>query len=313
MPFWIFSPKLIETLFKQSSSASSLFTGTFALVASAAGILAAGFVITKYKPRARYLALWNVIVGFLSVVSVLSFSFMGCEEHGIQTSVDISPCNAPCNCDFVKYSPVCGIDGVTYVSPCHAGCSQIEFMNKTKRFHDCACIEATLQHDSFEHYQLNQSQALAGPCPVDCKSKLMIFLIVICFMKFIGASGRASNFLVGIRCVEEKDKTLAIGFGMSLVRLLAAVPSPIFFGYIIDNACIAWGKTCTSRGNCWLYDSEKLRYAFFYTSAIAIFIGTIFDALVWKYSKNLNIFDEDETNKDNDVKHEVKQEALNKS
>lgn len=68
MPFWIFTPKLIETLFKQSSSASSLFTGSFALISSAAGILAAGSVMTKFKPSARYLAFWNIIVGLFSVL-----------------------------------------------------------------------------------------------------------------------------------------------------------------------------------------------------------------------------------------------------
>lgn len=294
MPFWIFSPKLIETLFKQSSSASSLFTGSFALVSSAAGILAAGFVITKFKPSARYLAFWNVIVGLLSVLSVLSFSFMGCEDgqNAVHVFVDEAPCNALCNCDFVKYSPVCGADGVTYISACHAGCTQTTMLNKTKSFNQCACID--VQYKISPDHLINSNEALAGPCPVDCKSKLMIFLIVICFMKFIGSSGRASNFLVGIRCVEERDKTLAIGFGMALVRLLAAVPSPIFFGYIIDSACVAWGKTCTRRGNCWMYDGEKLRYTFFYASAISIAVGTIFDALVWKHSKKLKIFDEDE-------------------
>lgn len=111
-------------------------------------------------------------------------------------------------------------------------------------------------------------------------------------MKFLGASGRASNFLVGIRCVEQRDKTVAIGLGMSLVRLLASVPSPIFFGYILDAACISWGKTCTSKGNCWLYDGEMLRYWFFYASAISIAFGTLFDFFVWKNAKNLKIFDD---------------------
>lgn len=299
MPFWIFSPKLIETLFNQSSSASSLFTGTFALISSAAGILVAGFVITKFKPSARYLALWNVIVGFLSVLFVLSFSFMGCEgdKHTVHVSVDVAPCNALCNCDFVKYSPVCGADGVTYVSACHAGCTRTTMLNKTKSFNECTCIDDGEQYEISPDHFINPGEAVSGTCPVHCQSMLMTFLIVICLMKFIGSSGRASNFLVGIRCVEERDKTLAIGFGMSLIRLLAAVPSPIFFGYLIDNACIAWGKTCTRRGNCWLYDAEKLRYTFFYASAIAIAIGTIFDALVWKYAKELKIFDEEDVNK----------------
>lgn len=35
-------------------------------------------------------------------------------------------CNSYCNCDFVKYSPVCGENDKTYISPCHAGCSVAE-------------------------------------------------------------------------------------------------------------------------------------------------------------------------------------------
>lgn len=290
MPFWIFSPKLIETLYRQSSSASSFFTGTFGIVASALGLLIAGFAISKYKPRARYLALWNVTVGVLSVASIISFSFMGCENSKNAVSFDfdaVPTCIADCKCDFVKYSPVCGADGVTYISGCHAGCKKISMRNATRSFNECSCVEAVI------HHEFKQS-AKSGPCPIDCKSKLILFLSVMCFMKFIGSTGRASNFLVGIRCVEERDKTLAIGFGMSLVRLLASVPSPIFFGYILDSACLAWGKTCSSKGNCWIYDGETLRYWFFYTSALSVALGTFFDFQVWRNAKHLKIFDDEE-------------------
>lgn len=169
----------------------------------------------------------------------------------------------------------------------HAGCKQISMRNATRNFGECSCIEAVV------HHELKQT-ATSGPCPINCRSKLIMFLIVMCFMKFIGSTGRASNFLVGIRCVEERDKTLAIGFGMSLVRLLASVPSPIFFGYILDSACKAWGKTCSTKGNCWLYDGEMLRYWFFFSSALAVAIGTLFDLMVWRNAKNLKIFDDEE-------------------
>lgn len=254
-------------------------------------MLVAGGVITKFKPRARYLAFWNVIVGVLSVISVLSYSFLGCDESRNTMSMEneATLCNSACNCDFVKYTPVCGADGTTYISACHAGCKSSMMKNYTRTFDECSCIETVIHHEF-------RQTAIAGPCLIKCQTKLTIFLIVMCFMKFIGSTGRASNFLVGIRCVEEKDKTLAIGFGMSLVRLFASVPSPIVFGYILDQACISWGKTCTSKGNCWLYDGVSLRYWFFYCSAFSIAIGTFFDYQVWKNVKNLKIFDEEEEN-----------------
>lgn len=217
MPFWIYSAKLIETLFRQTSSASSLFTGSFGLVASAIGILSAGYFITKFKPSGRALSRWNVIVGVLSVMCIFSFSFMGCQHSKNAVVIDDATCSSDCHCDLVKYSPVCGADGRTFISACHAGCNDIFMGNKTRSYEQCSCVNAMINNE------LNKT-ALPGPCPIDCRKQLYIFLAVICFMKFIGSTGRASNFLVGLRCVEPRDKSLAIGLGMSMVRMFASVP-----------------------------------------------------------------------------------------
>ena len=44
------------------------------------------------------------------------------------SSLDIvnltSQCNAACDCDPSLYNPVCGTNGVTYYSACHAGCTE---------------------------------------------------------------------------------------------------------------------------------------------------------------------------------------------
>lgn len=56
--------------------------GTVGLVFSAIGVLASGVVISRYKPSARMLAAWNVVVGAISVVGMLSYMYLGCDAPG---------------------------------------------------------------------------------------------------------------------------------------------------------------------------------------------------------------------------------------
>lgn len=330
MPYWIFTPKYIETQYKQSASVSSFVTGTVALVFSAIGVLSSGIVISKYKPKARYLAFWNVFVGSLSVIGMVAYMFLGCAEN--ENSVvfntplpgsSITTCNSDCHCDFVKYSPVCGADNKIYISPCHAGCKSSSKVNGTKIYADCACINGTFD-DDFAEFTLPPSveevedekltttfetitnfisggSAKDGSCSINCQKEFFMFLAVMCFLKFSGATGRASNFLVGVRCVEERDKTVAMGFGMAFMCLFSFMPSPIFFGTLMDMTCLVWGKTCSGTGNCWLYDTEKLRYWLNLIAAGFVSLGVIFDVAVWYCVKDLKIFDEEIKDKEIDT------------
>uniref|UniRef100_A0A1B0EYU4 Solute carrier organic anion transporter family member n=1 Tax=Phlebotomus papatasi TaxID=29031 RepID=A0A1B0EYU4_PHLPP len=283
MPYWIFTPKYIETQYRQSASVSSLVTGTVALVFSAIGVLLSGVVISKYRPRARHMAAWNVLVGGLSVIGMIGYVFLGCpaNDNSMVTEYTIantastpvidfprnfSTCNSNCHCDYVKYSPVCGEDGKTFISACHAGCRQQIVTDSGKIFTDCSCVESknssfssfnSSSFDFSEDFSLSSPGsdlpksgfATPGSCPVDCYKQFYLFLIVMCFIKFTGATGRASNFLVSVRCVEEKDKPVAMGFSLMIMSLFSFIPSPIFFGAILDKTCLVWGKTCTGTGN----------------------------------------------------------------
>ncbi|XP_055624155.1 solute carrier organic anion transporter family member 74D-like isoform X2 [Toxorhynchites rutilus septentrionalis] len=320
-PYWMFTPKYIETQYKQSASTANFVTGTVALVFSAIGVLFAGVIITKYKPRARYMASWNIFVGALSVMGMVLYAFLGCSASENSTIVNHLPtanqtltCNSACHCDYVEYSPVCGEDGNTYISACHAGCKHQHQTADLKTINECACISSRNESNKFGFKELLPSndssdfssdistfrggKAIDGPCPVDCKREFITFLVVMCFLKFSGATGRASNFLVSIRCVDEKDKTVSIGFEMMLLSMMSFIPSPIFFGLVLDKTCLVWGKTCSGDGNCWLYDGEMLRYLMNLIAAGFVLLGTILDCGVWYYVKDLKIFDDEEKEKE---------------
>ncbi|XP_028981898.1 solute carrier organic anion transporter family member 2A1 isoform X1 [Diachasma alloeum] len=290
-PYWIFMPKYIETQYKQSASFASLVTGTVGLVFSAIGILIAGIVISKFQPKARYLAIWNIVIDVIAVMAIISFVFLGCSANDNQAMVSDSlgrqsSCNGECHCDYVTYNPVCSEDRRTFVSACHAGCQTVTVKSDgTNIYSNCSCIKSRDDVVPFNdansilpNYRITKigkvpeslysvGTATSGPCPVDCQLVFYLFLAVICLLKFFGSSSRASNFLITIRCVKEVDKTVSVALGMTIIGLFAFIPSPLLFGSIIDNTCLVWGKTCSGTGNCWLYDSELLRYSMNLTAA----------------------------------------------
>lgn len=252
--------------------------------------MGAGITISKIKPCARSLAAWNIFVSSVSVGIMLIYITLGCNENDISTSTiqRNSSCLLKCNCEYVKYTPICGVDGITYISPCHAGCTDYFSNNGSKLYNRCICI------DDFEVINGFEYQAKHGPCSVDCHQSLIMFIIATCILQLAQSSGRTSNFLVGIRCVLPKDRSFSMAIAMTIFSIFAFIPAPILFGEIFDRTCIVWGKTCTNKGNCWLYDGELMRF-WINSFAAAIFsCGVLMDVGTWYFVKNLKIFNDDE-------------------
>nr|XP_018907628.1 PREDICTED: solute carrier organic anion transporter family member 2B1-like [Bemisia tabaci]XP_018907629.1 PREDICTED: solute carrier organic anion transporter family member 2B1-like [Bemisia tabaci] len=312
-PFYYFLPKYMENIYNVSASNATLVTGVFGLGFSAMGLLVSGIVITKFKPKARYLAGWNVFSATFIACGLFSFSLLGCpsneiKETDITTSGDLDvyhPCNQNCHCEFVKFSPVCHQPtNTTFISPCLAGCTGFDYKDgMVKSYSNCSCIPSANEtmslnwssgnSSSDDSQSLPWSSVVFGKCPVDCSKQFFMFLAITCLNKFVGATSRASNFLISVRSVREQDKSVAIGFGMTLYSLFAFIPSPIMFGALVDKTCLVWGKTCGRKGNCWLYNNRQLKNIIVYTATALVSIGLLFDLGVWFYSKELKIFDEE--------------------
>ncbi len=168
MGFGTFMPKYIEYQFRKKGSTSSSYAGTVGTISKALGLLVSGFVISKFKPSARCISGYNVILGVFYFTFLIVFSFMGCPTSHVYGTVteggdiDISAeCNLHCDCPQSRLQPICSKDGVTnFYSPCQAGCiskSRIEeklggggeksslpgrrrrFMPK-HTYDDCSCI-----------------------------------------------------------------------------------------------------------------------------------------------------------------------------
>jgi hypothetical protein len=55
------------------------------------GLLFGGWMISRFRPSAVKLALWDVFIGLLWAGLLICFSFIGCDSkpiHGLQTALE---------------------------------------------------------------------------------------------------------------------------------------------------------------------------------------------------------------------------------
>lgn len=99
------------------------------------------------------------------------------------------------------------------------------------------------------------------------------------------------------RAVPSADKAFAQGLGLWMVSLLALIPGPILFGYIIDSTCLVWSTDkCISsdggggRGNCQLYDQAAFRWSINVVAIAFTSVAIYFDGLVWVHCKDVDLY-----------------------
>ncbi|XP_041058843.1 solute carrier organic anion transporter family member 1C1-like [Carcharodon carcharias] len=263
-----FKPKFIEQQYGQSASRSNFIIGLINIPAVCIGFFLGGFVMKKFKlsiVQAAKLAIGCSTLGWLlslsyfgmgcenSRVAGLTISYEGTSQVSYEGSALYHNCNAGCFCPGTKWEPVCAGTGVTYVSPCLAGCKTSTGTGKNTVFHNCSCISA---------FTAGNSSALLGQCPRtgDCGNVFIYFMAVTVFASFSYCFGAVPGFMILLRCNEPELKSLAIGIHTLLGRTLAGIPAPIYFGALIDTTCLKWGTNrCGGRGACRIYNSDTFR------------------------------------------------------
>ena len=187
--------------------------GSVGIITAAFGVILGSVIISKFRPKPKYLIIYMVALNYVGTGSMLSMWFMGCDNPSMaETSLVegklnlISDCNTDCQCTTKRFQPVCGSD-LNYFSPCHAGCTHEVGPNLdgVVEFGGCKCAP-------FDQI------VTKGYCKSNCTSFLP-YMSILGVEKLLSSTSRVGDTLILLRCVEPKDKSFALGLLASIINL----------------------------------------------------------------------------------------------
>ncbi|XP_050754998.1 solute carrier organic anion transporter family member 1C1 isoform X2 [Gymnogyps californianus] len=299
-----YKPKYIEQQYGQTSSKTNFVIGLINIPAVAFGIFSGGLIMKKFRIDVLGAAKLSLGSSFFGYLLLLSLFAMGCENsdvagltvsyHGTKRMTDdeqalFSECNSGCACSKNDWDPICGENGVTYISACLAGCQASNGSGKNTVFFNCSCV-GTLESPS------RSSSAVVGPCQKgnECPKMFLYFLVISVITSYTLSVGGTPGYILLLRCIKPHLKSFALGIYTLAIRVLAGIPAPVYFGVAIDTTCLKWGsKRCGGRGACRLYNSSALRYMYLGLTLVLGTVSIFFSvAVLWVLRKRSSPQDE---------------------
>lgn len=307
---YTFLPKYFESQFRLPAHSANMVSGVGGILVMGVGIILSGIFILKFKPNARFVAAWIALTAVIYALGMGILMFIGCpmtdfaglqNTDGIPTFQTLCTTSNPCVCDEQKFAPICGADGKTYFSECHAGCRKNTTVNgKITRFSDCTCMGGVWSNGSSVPPELS-SLAAPGPCPSDCGNfKWYIFLFSL--FVFIHSTSEVGSMLLILRCVDPSDKAMALGLIQFAIGLFGNVPCPIVYGAVVDSACLVWDTVCGKKGACKLYNTDTFRMFYHGTTGAILMLAFFVDTIVWFKAGSISFADEEETSPEDELK-----------
>ncbi|XP_068122680.1 solute carrier organic anion transporter family member 2B1 [Hyperolius riggenbachi] len=310
-----FMAKFLERQFTLTASMANLMLGSVNVPGAMLGIVLGGVIMKRYRLSLRQCGAVCVFGLLCCVLVAVPLLFLGCSTQQFASPYadphmsvglwhNVSQCSSKCGCSSTAFNPICGSDGVEYISPCYAGCETVNFNpqgNKVMNYTRCLCISP----------EGSGGTATPGTCGTGCYHLFMPFMFLSCLAGIIASTSQTPSFMIILRSVNPAEKSLAIGIHFMLLRILAWLPGPVMFGSMIDSTCILWGKKCGSKAACQYYNNNLLRLRYiglqilFEVGALILFIAVYF-VLRRQEKAQLEAEDSPEAHKLNEKKASVK-------
>ncbi|EDW77984.2 uncharacterized protein Dwil_GK24772 [Drosophila willistoni] len=300
--FAAFLPKQIENQFSISPMLSALVMGLITVPAGGGGTFLGGYLVKKWQLACNGIIKMCLLASLIA--SLFTFCFLvSCpnppfagvttaHDHTRSSSFNLeAKCNENCGCTRSNYDPICGIDGIMYYSPCFAGCQREDQVDMVKHYHNCSCIERGLK----DFADLPDATNLM--CDSTCDS-LPLF-VGLCFILMIFTFVATMPALSAtLRCVQDEQRSFALGLQWIKVRLLGTIPAPLIFGALIDESCILWHESCDTEkgGACLVYDNFYISRYMWLLALICKLSSVVFFLCAWWFYKPPNPKTLDDTN-----------------
>ncbi|XP_020666992.3 solute carrier organic anion transporter family member 1A2 isoform X1 [Pogona vitticeps] len=274
-----FMPKYLEQQYGISASDAIFSIAVYNLPVICAGYFFGSLMMKKFKIstyKAAHIGFWSSVTEYLlyftafflvcknASVAGLTVSYEGIDQLSYVETTLYTDCNRGCNCSTKLWDPVCGDNGIAYVSACLAGCEVSNGTGKHTALRNCSCIASP-------GFPFGNGSAIPGQCSREesCGTMLHYYLILSLVCCLIYSFGAMPGYMVLIRSLKPEEKSFGVGLHSLVERVFAGIPSPIYYGAMIDTTCLKWGtKSCGGEGACRMYDSDMYRLLYLGLSSV---------------------------------------------